>query len=159
MSPASIGLLEAREIEEVVGLFGAQLQEHAIATSTADLRAVANRVMADLRYGFMLVARAPDGSLQGVAYASTILTLEHGGVSGWLEELYVLPEWRGKGIGSRLLDAVIAHAEKLGWRAVDLEVDANHQRVISLYTRHQFQPRSRTRFYRMLGDETARLRT
>jgi GNAT superfamily N-acetyltransferase len=100
------------------------------------------------------VATDDEGRAVGVAYASTILTLEHG-VSGWLEELYVLPEWRGKGLGSRLLDAVITHAERLGWRALDLEVDANHQRVIPLYTRHHFQPRSRTRFYRALRDETS----
>jgi GNAT superfamily N-acetyltransferase len=107
-----------------------------------------------LRYGFMLVASTDDGRAVGVAYASTILALEHGGISGWLEELYVLPEWRGKGPGSRLLDAVIAHAEELGWRALDLEVDDDHQRVITLYTRHRFQPRSSARFYRTLGDET-----
>jgi ribosomal protein S18 acetylase RimI-like enzyme len=155
MNPPSISLLDARQIEAVIGLFDVQLREHGITTSSDDLRAVARTVVTDPRYGFMLVATAADVCAVGVAYASTILTLEHGGVSGWLEELYVLPEWRDKGIGSRLLDAVIAHAEKLGWRALDLEVDANHQRVISLYTRHRFQSRSRRRFYRTLGDATS----
>jgi GNAT superfamily N-acetyltransferase len=73
----------------------------------------------------MLVANAPDGGSIGVAYASSLLSLEHGGVSGWLEELYVLPQWRGRGIGSRLVAEVIAHARELGWRALDLEVEAS----------------------------------
>jgi GNAT superfamily N-acetyltransferase len=47
--------------------------------------------------------------------AWVVPSLEHGGVSGWLEELYVLPQWRGRGIGSRLVGEVIAHARELGY--------------------------------------------
>jgi GNAT superfamily N-acetyltransferase len=82
------------------------------------------------------VASAVDGNPVGVAYASCLLSLEHGGFSGWLEELYVLPEWRGRGIGSCLIAEVITRAKELGWRAIDLEVDVGHQRAISLYTRY-----------------------
>ena len=89
----------------------------------------------------------------GVAYASNILSLEHGGWSGWLEELYVLPEWRNNGIGTRLLDAVIAGAIERGWIALDLEVDVGHQRVVSLYASRDFQPLPRTRFVRYLRNE------
>lgn len=145
-----ISLVDTQTLDAVIGLFEAQLQEHGITTSSNELRMVAQTVIADRRYGFMLVASAPDGNPIGVAYASSLLSLEHGGVSGWVEELYVLPEWRGRGIGSRLIAEVIARARELGWRALDLEVDASHQRAISLYTRHQFQPHSRSRFYRVL---------
>jgi hypothetical protein len=33
---------------------------------------------------------------------------------------------------------VVARAKESGWRALDLEVEAGHQRAISLYARHQF---------------------
>lgn len=145
-----ISLVDAQTLDAVIGLFEAQLQEHGITTSSGDLRMVAQTVIADRRYGFMLVARSPDGDPIGVAYASALLSLEHGGVSGWLEELYVVPEWRGQGIGSRLIAEVVKRAAELGWRALDLEVEASHQRAISLYARHQFQPHSRSRFYRVL---------
>ena len=145
-----ISLVDTRTLDAVIGLFEAQLQEHGITTSSDDLRKVAQTIIADRRYGFMLVASAPDGNPIGVAYASSLLSLEHGGVSGWVEELYVLPDWRGRGIGSRLIAEVIARARELGWRALDLEVDASHKRAISLYTRHQFQPHARSRFYRVL---------
>ena len=150
MDSLVINPVDAREIDALVALFGAQLREHAINTSPEDLRVVIQTIIDDKRYGFILVASAPDGSLVGAAYASSLLSFEHGGVSGWLEELYVLPECRGQGIGSQLLAAVIARARSLGWRALDLEVDATHQRAISLYVRHEFQPHSRTRFYRIL---------
>jgi ribosomal protein S18 acetylase RimI-like enzyme len=76
--------------------------------------------------------------------------LEHGGWSGWLEELYVLPEWRGQGAGTALLAAVIVAATERGWKALDLEVDSNHERVLSLYARYEFQAMSRSRFVRIL---------
>jgi ribosomal protein S18 acetylase RimI-like enzyme len=150
MSLANITLVDAETLDAVVGLLEAQLREHEITRSRDDLRAVAQTVIADRRHGFMLVARAPDGSPIGAAYASSLLSLEHGGPSGWIEELYVLPQWRGRGIGSRLIAEVVAHARESGWRALDLEVEASHQRAISLYARHQFQPHSRSRFYRIL---------
>jgi GNAT superfamily N-acetyltransferase len=150
MNSPPIGPVDAQMLDAVVSLFADQLREHAITISSDDLRRVVQQVIADQQYGFMLAASAPEGRPIGVAYASSLLSLEHGGVSGWLEELYVLPEWRGRGIGSRLLAEVITHARKLGWRALDLEVDASHQRAISLYLRHEFQPHSRNRFYRIL---------
>jgi ribosomal protein S18 acetylase RimI-like enzyme len=150
MSLPTITLVDAETLDVVIDLLEAQLREHEITTSRDDLRAVAETVIADRRHGFLVVARAPDGSPIGVAYASSLLSLEHGGVSGWIEELYVLPQWRGKGIGSRLIAEVIARAKESGWRALDLEVEASHQRAISLYARHQFQPHSRSRFYRIL---------
>jgi ribosomal protein S18 acetylase RimI-like enzyme len=150
MDSLPVGPVDAEMLDVVVALFEAQLREHAIKTSRDDLRWVIQQVTADQRYGFMLAATAPDGCPIGVAYASSLLSLEHGGVSGWLEELYVLPQWRGQGIGSRLIEEVVIHARKLGWRALDLEVDATHQRAVSLYTRYQFRSHSRRRFYRML---------
>ena len=150
MDSLAINPVDARNVDALVALFEAQLREHAIKTSHEDLRVVIQTAIDDKRYGFILAASAPDSSLVGAAYASSLLSFEHGGVSGWLEELYVLPQWRGQGIGSQLLAAVIARARSLGWRALDLEVDATHQRAISLYVRHKFQPHSRTRFYRVL---------
>jgi GNAT superfamily N-acetyltransferase len=146
-----ISLLDARQLDCAVALFSAQLKEHGITTPADDLRSVTQSVVADPRYGFIVLASTVEAGPVGIAYASCLLSLEHGGISGWLEELYVLPEWRGRGIGSRLVAEVITRAKELGWRAIDLEVDAGHQRAISLYLRHQFQLHSRTRLFRTIG--------
>jgi ribosomal protein S18 acetylase RimI-like enzyme len=150
MSLTNIQLVDSRTLESAIDLLEKQMREHDIVVSRADLQTVTRRLISDRRYGFMLVATTIDEGPIGVAYASSILSLEHGGISGWLEELYVLPKWRGQGIGSRLIAEVVALAKEAGWRALDLEVEASHKRAISLYTRHQFQPRSRSRFYRVL---------
>jgi hypothetical protein len=58
------------------------------------------------------------------------------------------------GIGSCLISEVIRHAKELGWRAIDLEVDASHQRAISLYLRHQFRLHSRSRLFWTISTTT-----
>lgn len=47
----------------------------------------------------------------------------------WLEELYVLPEYRMKGIGTNLLLGVMNAGIRIGAKAVDLEIDESHERA------------------------------
>jgi ribosomal protein S18 acetylase RimI-like enzyme len=142
------------QFSAMAALFEAQLQEHAIDSSVDAIIATLRLVDQQPEYGCVITATV-DGLVVGVAYASTILSLEHGGWSGWLEELYVLPEWRSQGVGTQLLDAIMTIADDRGWVALDLEVDNNHQRVISLYASRNFQPVPRTRFVRHLQDEAS----
>jgi ribosomal protein S18 acetylase RimI-like enzyme len=151
MNDISINPFNVADLTALVSIFEAQLREHDIATSPDSLAAVLRTLSVQPQHGLILTA-SHDDSLIGVAYAASILSLEHGGWSGWLEEFYVLPAWRGRGVGSRLLAAVIAAAKERGWPALDLEVDSSHTRVVSLYTRNNFQSLSRTRFVRRLDD-------
>ena len=66
--------------------------------------------------------------------------MERGGVSGWIEELFVSAQWRGQGIGSRLIEEVVARAKEAGWRALDLEVDATHPRAKACTSDMNFDP-------------------
>lgn len=152
MNEPVITRLKSADLEAVTPLITAQLREHGIASSPADLLAVMRSVLARPEQGFLLLASCADAPV-GVAYAAGILSLEHGGPSGWLEELYVMPEWRDRGLGSLLLEKVLTTAAQLGWRALDLEVDAAHERVMALYARFHFKPVSRTRFVRRLQFE------
>jgi ribosomal protein S18 acetylase RimI-like enzyme len=143
---ANISLIQPGQIEAAIQLFRAQLLEHGITTSPTPIRSVIEKVAADEKRGFILVAMIEDGTLVGAAFGSAFLGVEHGGESGWLEELYVRPEWRERGIGTRLVAEVIRMAKERGWRALDLEVEAGRRRVISLYERYGFQSQSRARF-------------
>jgi putative acetyltransferase len=144
----AIASAEARDADVIVALLDAQLREHDIATSTDDLRDVTNAVIADPRHGFILMARTGATPI-GLAYAAAHLSAEHGGGIGWLEELYVVPSWRGRGAGSALLERVLARAAELGWRALELEVVRGHERAVPLYSRHGFRTVDRARFSRI----------
>jgi GNAT superfamily N-acetyltransferase len=152
MSSVSIRNVELADLDAATALFDAQLREHDIVTPVADLRGVVRAVVDNASHGFLLLALTEDAPV-GVAYAASHLTLEHGGIIGWLEELYVAPESRGGGVGSQLLTEVIARAQKLNWRGLELEVVAGHERVVPLYLRHGFQSLSRKRFSRMFSSK------
>lgn len=144
--------LEIQEVASVAALFEMQLAEHDVRRTLDELAAGLKTLLVEPEQGFVLSA-VSGGNPVGVAYAARILSLEHGGWSGWLDELYVSPLWRGQGVGSALLAGVIAAAADRGWAALDLEVDSNHRRVIPLYARNRFQPVHRTRFVRRLNAE------
>jgi GNAT superfamily N-acetyltransferase len=77
-------------------------------------------------------------------------TLEHCGKSAWLDELYVVPEYRGKGIGAALLRAALEAAQRSGCAAVDLEVDEAHARAENLYVQAGFRPLGRSRWVKKI---------
>jgi ribosomal protein S18 acetylase RimI-like enzyme len=86
-----------------------------------------------------------------------VWTLERGGRTAWLDELYVIPERRGRGIGTALLRAAIDSAQAAGALAVDLEIDADHQRAAALYRRAGFTPLPRTRWARAIDSSPGRV--
>ena len=149
MNSLLIKSVEAADVPAVVALFEAQLREHDIVTLAEGIRNVIHSMTSNPTFGFILLAME-QGSPVGVAYAAAHLSVEHGGIIGWLEELYVVPARRNSGIGSRLLTEVISRTGRLGWRGIELEIVAGHDRVAPLYLRHGFQPLSRSRFHRSL---------
>jgi ribosomal protein S18 acetylase RimI-like enzyme len=89
-----------------------------------------------------------DGALVGYAVAHVMPvretwiydTWETGDQIGELEAIGVLPEHRGKGIGSALLDAVDREFEALGVRDVILGVLPGNTDAMRLYARRGFTP-------------------
>lgn len=144
----SITALRSSDLDVAVQLLTAQLEEHDIATPEERLREVVEAVVADARHGFILLASADDREI-GIAYAAAHLSAEHGGAIGWLEELYVIPTWRGRGVGSLLLADLLSRAQQLHWRGVELEVVAGHERAAALYLRHGFVATRRARYTRL----------
>jgi hypothetical protein len=63
-----------------------------------------------------------------------------------LDELYIVPERRGQGIGEALLHAALEVARAAGARSVDLEIETGHERAASLYERNGFGRLPRTRW-------------
>jgi GNAT superfamily N-acetyltransferase len=136
---------------DILRLLSIQLQEHHVDMSEAKLKVAVRDVIENPDRGLILVALL-DRRCAGVAYVSFIWTLEHGGCSAWLEELYVDPDLRNAGIGTALLRAVLAECEHFGCAAVDLEIDAEHEKVRTLYERHEFEALPRRRLVKRLRD-------
>src|SRR5215204_6407250 len=78
-----------------------QLAEHQVTVTAAQLLPILEKVVVDPNLGFLLVAR-DHSQIIGVAYAASLLSAEHCGFVCSLEELYVSPAARFRGVGSAL---------------------------------------------------------
>jgi len=149
--PARLRIRPARRADRVavVGLLVAQFREHRIRLAPRALdRAVAG-ILAHPARGRLILALV-DRRTVGVAALGFTWPLEHGGRSAWLEELYVVPAARGRGIGTALLRVACRLAARCGAAAIDLEVDVRHRRAGRLYARAGFHRLPRTRWVRRL---------
>ena len=75
-----------------------------------------------------------DGDPVGYVVLGWGFSVEAGGREACLDEIYLTPEMRNRGIGGRVLALVEAEARAAGMRRVFLEVQ-RHNRVIGLYRR------------------------
>ena len=145
MGAFSIASATAADCLQCADLLVTQLAEHDVHVTADELTPVLKRVLLDPNLGFLFVARAGNRII-GVAYAATLLSAEHCGFVSSLEELYVAPDWRQQGVGTALLGAVFARAATEGIVAIELEIDAGHKRVESLYERFGFRRLDRSRW-------------
>ena len=59
---------------------------------------------------------------------------------GELKRLFVIPEFRGRGLGRSLISAAINAAGKIGYESLVLDTLATMERAIALYQSFGFQP-------------------
>ena len=144
-----ITLVAPADFAVVADLLVRQMHEHRIDRQPDEMREVVRRVQEHPDWGFILAAKV-SGRVAGVAYVAAILSAEHGGMAGYLEELYVIPEERQRGIGQGLLRAAIDRTKELGWKALELEVDIEHERAVALYKRFGFTELPRSRWLLMM---------
>jgi len=135
-------------LDAVLTLVGSQFEEHQIDVPPDALSEAVRVPLTDPTRGAIFLAFDPEPI--GVAVMAFAWTLEHGGLVAWLDELFVVPACRGRGVGRRLLLRILDAAREAGCRAVELEVEAEHARAAHLYAREGFAPLSRRRWSRRL---------
>ncbi|MBQ4465155.1 MAG: GNAT family N-acetyltransferase [Oscillospiraceae bacterium] len=97
--------------------------------------------------GYLMV---DDGNVAGYAMASLNFTTEYGGICVWLEDLYIKPEFRRKGIGSALLSFLeTQYPQAVRFK---LEAEPENEGAISCYERHGY----RVSMYHLLTKELDR---
>jgi GNAT superfamily N-acetyltransferase len=147
---AAVRVARGADAPALVALLGRQLADHSVRPTEAALAEAVDGLLRHPARGRLLVAER-EGAVVGVAALSFVWTLEHGGRSAWLDELFVEPAHRGSGIGTALLDAAIRAARSAGARAIDLEIESGHERARALYERAGFARHARERWMRALA--------
>jgi ribosomal protein S18 acetylase RimI-like enzyme len=82
-------------------------------------------------------------------------SLEYRGTTALVDELYLVPEHRGRGLGSQALRLVERVCSSSRVRTVHLEVERSNAGADALYRRLGFADRGRSLLTKTLGAETA----
>jgi ribosomal protein S18 acetylase RimI-like enzyme len=128
----------------VHALLTAQMVEH-------DLPSDAERIDLGLDAAFKpgspawLLLAERDTEPVGVFLGNQIVSVEKGGETLWIEELYVVPRARRSGVARAILDSVAKEARRRGLRALDLEVVPTQKPAFALYSALGFRDVGRRR--------------
>ena len=99
---------------------------------TPDAETIAERAAPLIESGEVMVLFAGDGP-NGFAQLRFRPSLYTGALDAYLEELYVVPERRGQGLGRALLEAAMRHAKERGAAHIDLGTSEDDVAARALY--------------------------
>ena len=81
-----------------------------------------------------------DGMPVGYALTAKTYSRESGGMVLWLEELFILEEYRSRGLGREWFAFIEKYAAENGFARIRLEVEDENVRARSLYERLGYGP-------------------
>ena len=83
-----------------------------------------------------------EGTLLGYLIVVLVLSLEHQGLMGEIDEFFVQPQARSRGTGARLLAAAEAALRQRGCLRMQLQLRRENQRARGFYQRHGYSSRA-----------------
>src|SRR5690606_31119087 len=86
---------------------------------------------------------ALNGEDAGYLVLTLTYSMEYGGLAAFIDDFYLRPAFRGRGVGSAALAAVRDHAVGLGVRAIHLEVGRDNAPAQAVYRKTGFADNDR----------------
>lgn len=142
---AILTLGKSEHLDRVVPLCAAFHLEADIALSDDARRAAIAPLLDGSPYGAIYLIGPPRAPI-GYIVICFGWSVEFGGLDAIVDELYIRPGVRGRGIATEALIALPNALSSAGLRAVHLEVDRTNETAIKLYRRAGFQPRDQYMF-------------
>jgi len=93
----------------------------------------------EIRFNVFIALDSSENPVGVITLAETF-AIYAGGNYGIINELYVTPEYRSRGVGRMLLDRVKVFANERGWERVDVTAPAGEKwrRTVAFYEREGF---------------------
>ncbi len=136
----AVTLAKPGDIDRILPLVAAFHTEMGIVQDDAARHAAVAPLLDGSPHGAIYIA-GPVRAPIGYAAISFGWSLEFGGLDGILDEIYIRPGVRGRGIGSEMLAALPRALGAAGLRALHLEVARDDAKARGLYGRMHFAPR------------------
>lgn len=99
---------------------------------------------------FTLFVAVVGDELCGMLSLAIAPTTQDAGCFGYLDDVFVLEQYRGQGIGTKLMREALNHARKSGCVRVELGTRRDNVRARRLYERLGFQELDGVRYWLML---------
>jgi ribosomal protein S18 acetylase RimI-like enzyme len=141
-----IELAGPNAIEDLLPLVAAYHAFEAVGTSPQERKTSIAALLHDESLGGIWQIKSFDCLIGYIAICYSY-SIEFGGRDAFIDEFYIDPSERGKGIGSNVLMEVSALLRKRGIVALHLEVDGENERAKSVYAKAGFS--SRDKYYVM----------
>ena len=100
-----------------------------------------HRLLAEPRLGCGWIA-VTDSLVVGYLLAVYVFSLEHLGLTVEIDELFVVPDERGRGVGAALLKTAEATLISTGCTNVSLQLSRGNESARAFYRRHGYRERS-----------------
>ena len=139
---STIGLAKTEDVERMMPLVREFYVYERLKLDEARYRELALQLIENDGLGRLLVIEL-DGELIGYAVIGFGFSLEFGGRDALLDEFYLRGAFRGRGIGSALLQSVEELCRAKGILAIHLEADYVNARVHEFYKRVGYRDHER----------------
>lgn len=139
---ADLRLATAADLEGVLALHCAFFTEDGYTVREDESRANLSRLLGDPTLGRLWVMD-DRGEVVGYLLLAFGFSLEFRGRDAFVDELYVVPGHRGRGLGTRALELAAETCRELGVRALHLEVERYKEGAQTLYRRMGFADHDR----------------
>jgi len=139
---AALHLARPDDLEKLLTLVQGFHAEEGIDSSDAQRRGALLPLLEGIPYGAIYLigpARAPIGYI----IVTFTWSVEFGGLDGMIDEFFIRPAVRGRGIATEVLSALPRTLAEAGVRALHVEVDRENEAAIKLYARTRFLARDR----------------
>ncbi|MBD3663406.1 GNAT family N-acetyltransferase [Sulfitobacter aestuariivivens] len=142
---AALTLGKPEHLDKILPLITAFHAEEGIETTHEDRQAGIAPLLDGIPHGAAYLIGPPRAPI-GYIVVCFGWSVEFGGLDAIIDELYIRPGVRGRGIASEALIALPRALSQYGLRALHLEVDKTNTAAIKLYRRAGFQPRDNYMF-------------
>ena len=139
---AALKLAQPEDLDRVVALVTAFHAETGISQDDAARRTGLAPLLDGIPHGAVYLI-GPSRAPIGYVIVTFGWSVEFGGLDGFIDEIYVRPAVRGRGIASEVLISLPAALAEAGLKALHLEVDRADDPSQRLYARAGFKLRDR----------------
>lgn len=152
MNKFNIRFAETNDIPEILSL----IRELAVYEKLSDQLTVTEKSLKEYLFGnnkfVELILAEFDGKIvaQAIFFKNFSTFLGKPGI--YLEDLFVKPDYRGKGIGKALLDKIISIAKERGYGRVEWSVLEWNESAINFYKKNRANLLNDWRIFRLTDD-------